>query len=113
MFFFLLAIPKIMISAFYEHILYPGVDVSINCESLNNSYNISGPTGFSINQPIMINFLNFSVEGKYNCTSSNECGEDFDTLTLEMMSKLCLMRLNDNVYFFQSLTSLLLVTIVT
>ena len=111
--FFLLAIPKIMISAFYEHFLYPGVDVSINCESLNDSYNISGPAGFSINQPILINSFNFSVEGEYNCTSSNECGEDFDTLTLEMISKLCLMQPNDNVYFFQSLTSLLLVTMVT
>ena len=88
-----------MISAYSEDFLYPGVNVSITCESFDNSYNISGPAGFSINQPIMINSLNFSVEGQYNCTSFNECREDFDTLKLEMMSKLCLMQPNDNVHF--------------
>ena len=88
-----------MISVIPEYFLYPGVDVSLKCESFNNSYNISGPAGFNINQPIMIDSLNFSVKGEYNCTSSNECGEDFDTLTLEMMGKLCLMQLNDNVHF--------------
>ena len=88
-----------MISVISEHFFYPGVDVLIKCESFNNLYNISGPAGFSINQPIMINSLNFSVEGEYKCFSSNECGEDFDALTLEMMSKLCLMQPNDNVHF--------------
>ena len=88
-----------MIIAFPEDFLYPGVNVSITCESFNNWYSISGPAGFSINQPIMINSLNFSVEGEYKCFSSNDCGEDFDALTLEMMSKLCLMQPNDNVHF--------------
>ena len=97
--YFLLAIPRAMISVIPEYFLYPGVDVLLKCESFNNSYNISGPAGFNINQPIMINSLNFFVKGDYNCTSSNECGEDFDTLTLEMMGKLCLMQLNDNVHF--------------
>ena len=78
----LLAIPR----ASSEQILYPGVALNISCESLNNSYNISGPAGFSINHPITINSLNFSVEGDYKCTSSNKC---VSTLTLEMMSKLC------------------------
>ena len=96
---FLLAILRPIVRAFPEQFLYPGADVSITCESFNSSYNISGPAGFSINQLIMINSLNFSVEGQYNCTSSNECGEDFDTLTLEMISKLCLMQPNDNVHF--------------
>ena len=95
--YFLLAIPRPIISL-SEQVLYPGDNVSINCESFNNSYNISGRAEFSINQPIIINSLNFSVEGQYNCTSSNECG-DFDTLTLEMMSKLCLIQHNDNVHF--------------
>ena len=97
--FSLLDIPRAMISAFSERFLYPGVDISIICESLNDSYIIDGPAGFSINQSILINSFNFSVEGEYNCTSSNECGEDFDTLTLEMMSKLCLTQPNDNVHF--------------
>ena len=88
-----------MINAFPEDFLYPGVNVSITCESFDNSYSISGPAGFSINRPIMINSLNFSAEGQYNCTSSNEC-KIFDTLTLEMKSKLCLMqKSSDNVHF--------------
>ena len=96
--YFLLAIPRPIISL-SEQVLYPGDNVSINCESFNNSYNISGRAGFSINQPIMINSLNFSAEGQYNCTSSDEC-EIFDTLTLEMKSKLCLMqKSSDNVHF--------------
>ena len=94
----MLAIPRPIIS-FSEQVLYPGVNVSITCKSFDNSYSISGPAGFSINQPIMINSLNFSIEGQYNCTSSNECGKDFDTLTLEMMSKLYLIQPNDNVHF--------------
>ena len=107
---FLLAIPRAMISVIPEYFLYPGVDVLLKCESFNNSYNISGPAGFNINQPIMINSLNFSVKGEYNCTSSNECGDDFDTLTLEMMGKLSCVSCNLIIMciFLQSL--ILLVT---
>ena len=94
---FLIAIPRPMINAFPEDFLYPGVNVSITCESFDNSYNIRGPAGFSINQPIMINSLNFSAEGQYNCIGSNGCG---NFVTLEMMRKLCLMqKSNDNVHF--------------
>ena len=82
--------PRAIISAIDERFLYPGIDVSITCESFDNSYNISGPAGFSINQSITIYSLNFSVEGEYNCTTSNECGKDVDRLTLEMKSKLCM-----------------------
>ena len=92
----MLAIPSLRAS---EQILYPGVALNISCESLNNLYNISGPAGFSINHPITIKSLNFSVEGDYKCTSSNKC---VNTLTLEMMSKLCDMHTNESMISFSS-----------
>ena len=94
----LLAIPRLIITS-SEQYLYPGVVVFISCESFNDSYNISGPVGLSINQPININSLNFSVEGNYKCISSNKCA---DTLTLEMISKLCEMYTNKSTIFFSS-----------
>ena len=65
---------------------YPGDSVTITCSSSSNSHYIIGPNGINTNS-LTIEHFNSSSIGGYTCTSSNECGMNSSTVSLQIISE--------------------------
>ena len=68
---------------------YPGDNVTITCSSSGNSHYITGPNRINTSS-LTIKHFNSSVVGDYTCTSSNECGMNSSTVSLQMISEFIL-----------------------